>query len=112
MVRSFGQEARHEARFAALNEDNREANMVTVRLNANYFPAVEMLSGVAIAVIVLYGGYQAIDGHITAGTVVAFVRRSRTCSNRSSSSPSSTPPTSRAWRRWRRSSSCSTSRPT
>ncbi len=73
VVRSFGQEPRHEARFAELNEDNRAANMRTVRLNANYFPAVEMLSGVALAVIVLYGGYQAIDGHITAGTVVAFV---------------------------------------
>ena len=32
-----------------------------------------MLSGVALAVIVLYGGLQAIDGHITVGTVVAFV---------------------------------------
>jgi ABC-type multidrug transport system fused ATPase/permease subunit len=73
VVRTFGQEPRHEAQFAALNEDNREANMRTVVLNANYFPAVEMLSGVALAAIVLYGGYQAIDGHITAGTVVAFV---------------------------------------
>jgi ABC-type multidrug transport system fused ATPase/permease subunit len=73
VVRSFGQEPVHEARFAELNEDNREANMVTVRLNAAYFPAVEMLSGVALALIVLYGGYQAIDGHITVGTVVAFV---------------------------------------
>jgi ABC-type multidrug transport system fused ATPase/permease subunit len=73
VVRSFGQEARHETRFAALNEDNCDANMTTVRLNAAYFPAVEMLSGVALALIVLYGGYQAIDGNITAGTVVAFV---------------------------------------
>ncbi|HVR04558.1 MAG TPA: ABC transporter ATP-binding protein [Solirubrobacteraceae bacterium] len=73
VVRSFGQEGRHETQFAALNEDNCDANMTTVRLNAAYFPAVEMLSGVALAVIVLYGGYQAIDGHITAGTVVAFV---------------------------------------
>ena len=32
-----------------------------------------MLSGVAVAVIVVYGGLQAIDGHITVGTVVAFV---------------------------------------
>jgi ATP-binding cassette subfamily B protein len=32
-----------------------------------------MLSGVAIAVIVLYGGYQAIEGSITVGTVVAFI---------------------------------------
>ena len=44
VVRSFGQEPAHERRFAELNEGNREANMVTVRLNANYFPAVEMLS--------------------------------------------------------------------
>ena len=73
VVRSFGQEPAHEARFAELNEDNREANMVTVRLNAAYFPAVEMLSGVAVAVIVLYGGLQAINGHLTAGTVAAFV---------------------------------------
>jgi ATP-binding cassette subfamily B protein len=73
VVRSFGQEPAHEARFAELNEDNVEANMTTVRLNAAYFPAVEMLSGIALALIVLYGGYQAIDGHITVGTIVAFV---------------------------------------
>jgi ABC-type multidrug transport system fused ATPase/permease subunit len=73
VVRSFGQEPRHEARFAELNVDNCDANMVTVRLNAAYFPTVEMLSGIALAVIVLYGGYQTLDGHITAGTVVAFV---------------------------------------
>ncbi len=73
VVRTFGAEPRHEARFAQLNEENRDANMRTVYLNARYFPAVEMLSGVALALIVLYGGYQAIAGHITAGTVVAFV---------------------------------------
>ena len=72
-MRSFGQEPVHEARFAELNADNQEANMVTVRLNASYFPAVEMLSGIALALIVLYGGYQAIDGHLTVGTIVAFV---------------------------------------
>jgi ABC-type multidrug transport system fused ATPase/permease subunit len=73
VVRSFGQEPVHEQRFSELNEDNRAANMVTVNLNAAYFPSVEMLSGIALALIVLYGGYQAIDGHITLGTVVAFV---------------------------------------
>jgi ABC-type multidrug transport system fused ATPase/permease subunit len=73
VVRSFGQEPAHESRFAELNADNQEANMVTVRLNAAYFPAVEMLSGIALALIVLYGGYQAIDGHVTVGTIVAFV---------------------------------------
>jgi ATP-binding cassette subfamily B protein len=73
VVRSFGQEPYHEAQFAELNAENRDANMTTVKLNATYFPAVEMLSGVAIAVIILYGGYQAIEGSITVGTVVAFI---------------------------------------
>src|SRR6202011_348511 len=45
VVRSFGQEQVHESRFAELNAENRDANMKTVRLNAAYFPAVEMLSG-------------------------------------------------------------------
>ena len=73
VVRSFGQEPRHRRQFAALNADNREANMTTVRLNAAYFPAVELLSGLAVAAIVLYGGDQAIAGAITAGTIVAFI---------------------------------------
>jgi ATP-binding cassette subfamily B protein len=73
VVRSFGQEPFHEARFAELNAENKDANMKTVRLNAAYFPSVEMLSGVAIAAIVLYGGYQAIEGAVTVGTIVAFI---------------------------------------
>ena len=73
VVRSFAQERHHVERFTELNEDNSDANMTTVRLNAAYFPTVEMLSGVAVAMIVLYGGLQAIEGHITVGTVVAFV---------------------------------------
>jgi ABC-type multidrug transport system fused ATPase/permease subunit len=73
VVRSFAQEPAHKARFTELNAENSDANMTTVRLNAAYFPTVEMLSGVAVAAIVLYGGLQAIEGHITVGTVVAFV---------------------------------------
>jgi ATP-binding cassette, subfamily B, bacterial len=73
VVRSFAQEPVHEHQFVALNEDNRDANMTTVKLNAAYFPSVEMLSGLAVAAIVLYGGLQAIEGHISIGTIVAFV---------------------------------------
>jgi ABC-type multidrug transport system fused ATPase/permease subunit len=73
VVRSFAQEPVHQAQFTELNADNADANMTTVKLNAAYFPSVEMLSGVAVGLIVLYGGYQAIDGHISIGTIVAFV---------------------------------------
>jgi ATP-binding cassette subfamily B protein len=73
VVRSFAQEPRHVKRMAVLNEENRVANMRTVYLNAAYFPAVELLSALGTMVILLYGGYQAIDGNIQVGVVVAFV---------------------------------------
>jgi ABC-type multidrug transport system fused ATPase/permease subunit len=73
VVRSFGQEPRHAAVMTELNEANREANMKTVYLNASYFPAVELLSAVGIAAILLYGGIQTIDDKIQIGVIVAFV---------------------------------------
>jgi ABC-type multidrug transport system fused ATPase/permease subunit len=73
VVRSFGQEPRHLDEMTALNEANRAVNMKTVYLNASYFPAVEMLAAVGTAVILLYGGSQAIDGAIQIGVIVAFV---------------------------------------
>jgi len=73
VVRSFGQEPRHAAAMTELNAANRDANLKTVYLNASYFPAVELLSAVAIAAILLYGGSQAIDQTIQIGVIVAFV---------------------------------------
>src|SRR5213079_1241982 len=73
VVRSFAQERRHVERMGELNELNRQANMKTVYLNAAYFPAVELLSAIGTAVILLYGGTQAMEGAIEIGTIVAFV---------------------------------------
>jgi ATP-binding cassette, subfamily B, bacterial len=73
VVRTFAQERRHLERFNELNEDNYDANMTTVYLNAAYFPGVELLSAVATAGILLYGGLQAIDGDVTVGVLVAFI---------------------------------------
>jgi ATP-binding cassette subfamily B protein len=73
VVRSFAQEPRHVQRMDVLNEENYDANMKTVYLNAAYFPAVELLSAVGTGVIILYGGYQALEGAIAIGVVVAFI---------------------------------------
>ncbi len=73
VVRSFGREDRHLERMSELNEENRVANMRTVYLNASYFPAVELLSAIGSAAIILYGGYQALDGKVEIGVVVAFI---------------------------------------
>ncbi len=73
IVRAFGQEPRHIRQFAELNDEHRAANMRTVHLNAAYFPSVELLSAVATAVILLYGGQQVVDGAVTIGVLAAFV---------------------------------------
>ncbi|HYH90691.1 MAG TPA: ABC transporter ATP-binding protein [Solirubrobacteraceae bacterium] len=73
VVRAFAQEPRHKRVFAELNEENRAANMTTVYLNAAYFPGVELLSAIATAGILLFGGIQAIQGEVTVGVLVAFV---------------------------------------
>jgi ATP-binding cassette subfamily B protein len=73
VVRAFGQEPRHLARFSALNDDNRDANLKTVYLNAAYFPVVELVSALATVGILLYGGYQVIDGDVTVGVLVGFI---------------------------------------
>jgi ABC-type multidrug transport system fused ATPase/permease subunit len=73
VVRAFGQETRHKARFAELNDEYRAANMKTVYLNAAYFPGVELLSAVATAAILLYGGNQVVDGALSIGVLASFV---------------------------------------
>src|SRR2546423_3217953 len=74
VVRAFGQEERHKSRFGELNDENRDANMKTVYLNAAYFPSVELLSAVATAVILVYGGHQVVTGGgVTIGVLASFV---------------------------------------
>src|SRR5437016_6158267 len=73
VVRAFGQEPRHIERFGELNDENRAANMTTVKLNAAYFPGVEFLSALVTVEILLIGGYEAINGHTSTGVVFAFI---------------------------------------
>jgi ABC-type multidrug transport system fused ATPase/permease subunit len=73
VVRAFGQEERHKTQLAVLNDEHRDANMKTVYLNAAYFPSVELLSAIATAGILLYGGNQVVEGAITIGVLASFV---------------------------------------
>jgi len=73
VVRAFGQEPRHIARFSQLNDENRDANMTTVNLNAAYFPFVELLSALVTVEILVIGGIEAITGHTSTGVVFGFI---------------------------------------
>jgi ABC-type multidrug transport system fused ATPase/permease subunit len=73
VVRAFGQERRHLAQFRELNDENRRANWTTVRLNAAYFPGVELLSALVTVEILLIGGIEALNGNTSTGVVFAFI---------------------------------------
>ena len=73
VVRAFGQERRHIEQFKALNDENRQANMTTVKLNAAYFPGVELLSALVTVEILVIGGIEAINGNTSTGVVFAFI---------------------------------------
>ena len=72
VVQSFAGEANAQRNFRAMNTRYREANHQTVVLSGLYFPFVDLLSSVATAIVLGFGGVLYFDGNITLGTVFAF----------------------------------------
>jgi ABC-type multidrug transport system fused ATPase/permease subunit len=73
MVQAFTREDRNVAHFREVADRYRDANMQTVVLNALYFPFVDLVSSVALAVVLGYGGYLYFQGAVTLGTLFAFM---------------------------------------
>ena len=90
VVQSFSREETNQREFRTVNSRYRDANQETVVLNGLYFPFVDFLSAVSTAIVLGFGGWLALDGEVTVGTLFAFLCTSRTSSTRSSSSRSST----------------------
>src|SRR6266550_475953 len=73
IVQAFTREERNIAHFREVAERYRDANMQTVVLNALYFPFVDLVSSVALAVVLGYGGHLYFQGDVTLGTLFAFL---------------------------------------
>jgi len=72
-VQAFRREPRNEEIFAGVNEQYREANYESFRLNAVFMPSIKGVGNVTIVAILAYGGYQAYHGHVTVGVLTAFL---------------------------------------
>ena len=72
VVQSFTREPTSQTTFRGVNERYRESNYETVILNGLYFPAVDILSSVATAIVLGVGGWFVIDGSMSIGTLFAF----------------------------------------
>ena len=77
VVQLFGREADSAARFAALNREHLEAHLRSITIYAVFFPVVEVLTAVAMALLLYYGGLRTIHGTLTIGVLAAFIQLTR-----------------------------------
>ncbi|HEY8028617.1 MAG TPA: ABC transporter ATP-binding protein [Gaiellaceae bacterium] len=73
VVQAFTREEAAYANFREVALRYRESNMQTVVLNGLYFPVVDLLSTVALAVVLGYGGHLYFAHQISLGTLFAFM---------------------------------------
>jgi ATP-binding cassette, subfamily B, bacterial len=73
VVQSFTRERAQERNFLRVNSEYRESNQQTVVLNSWYFPFVDFLSSIAIAIVLGFGGYLYFHNDVGVGTLFAFM---------------------------------------
>jgi ATP-binding cassette subfamily B protein len=73
VVRAFVQEDRHRRDFAGVNARNRDVDWRTIHLFSLYLPFLLLVSNLALAAVVVFGGFQVIDGEKQVGVVVSFI---------------------------------------
>ncbi len=74
VVQLFNHEAADAAEFDGVNADHRAAYYRAIRAHAYFYPIIEWLGVLAVAVVLLYGGWQITGGELTIGIVVAFIQ--------------------------------------
>ncbi len=71
-IQSMNREKVNMEQFDKLNNANLQANLGATRLSSALMPVVEVLSALSIAIVIMYGGYLALNGHITTGLLLSF----------------------------------------
>ena len=74
VIQALCREERNEREFSGLNAEHRDAYLASVRAFAVYFPLVELIQSVAVALILWYGGGKVLQDELTFGALVAFIQ--------------------------------------
>jgi ATP-binding cassette subfamily B multidrug efflux pump len=76
IVQLFSHEQRSFQRFDEINQVHLKANLDSVMAYSLFFPAVEVVSALAVALIIWYGGGQVLQSELSFGALVAFIQYS------------------------------------
>ena len=72
-AQAFNRTERNIARFRERNAANRDANVQAVAITSAFSPAIDVLSTLATALVIGYGGYLVFAGSISVGVLTAFL---------------------------------------
>ncbi|MGI8917887.1 MAG: ABC transporter ATP-binding protein [Pyrinomonadaceae bacterium] len=75
-VQIFNAERKSLRKFDEINDDYRKANIETIFYYALFFPLVDFIGAVGIALVIWYGGYRVMNSALTLGALVAFIQYS------------------------------------
>ncbi len=76
VVQLFRREERNREEFRAINRAHADANMRAIFYYAVFYPAIELLAALALALILIRGGGLVLEGGLTIGVLVAFIQYS------------------------------------
>ncbi|PYV11542.1 MAG: antibiotic ABC transporter ATP-binding protein [Acidobacteria bacterium] len=76
VVQIFNQEKKQYVKFTRINQEHRDANLQSIFYYAIFYPLLELVGALAIALIIWYGGLKVAAGTLTLGALVAFVQYS------------------------------------
>jgi ATP-binding cassette subfamily B protein len=74
IVQLFGQEKREAERFDQLNRSHLDAHLKSITVYALYFPAIELLTSIALAILIVAGASRVHANALSVGTVAAFLQ--------------------------------------
>ena len=74
VVQLFGREEAAARQFDAINKAHYEAHRRSITIYAIFFPAVELITAVATAMLLIEGGNRIVGGGLTVGVLAAFVQ--------------------------------------
>jgi ABC-type multidrug transport system fused ATPase/permease subunit len=73
VLQAFTRERAARENFRRVTEEYKRKNRETVVQNAVYFPIIDLLSSLATAIVLGFGGYLILHGQTTAGVLIAFL---------------------------------------
>ena len=77
VIQLFGRESATSERFRGIDNEYLDAHLRSITYYALFFPIIELLTAVSIAIILVYGGARMLGGGVTVGIIAAFLQYAR-----------------------------------